>query len=143
VALTDELETADIVTLDRVVCCYRDWAALVDRSVAHARRIYGMVYPNDRWCTRAAIWMGNLMLRFSRQSYRGYVHPERAIDARIRDAGFGRRLHHRGWLWQTVVYTRLPTPDLAGYQSPSAWDAGPGHDPSKSRWMADRATVIW
>lgn len=108
VALADEVEAADVVTLDRVVCCYGDWIALVDRSVAHARRIYGLVYPNDRWWTRIGIWMGNLALRFSRQSYRGYVHPERAIDARIRDAGFERRLHHRGWLWQTVVYERTP-----------------------------------
>ena len=106
VALADEVESADIVTLDRVVCCYGDWTALVDRSVAHARRIYGLVYPNDRWWTRAAIWMGNLSLRVSRQSYRGYVHPERAIDARIRDAGFERRTHHRGWVWQTAVYQR-------------------------------------
>lgn len=114
VALADEIEAADVVTLDRVVCCYGDWAALVDRSVAHARRIYGLVYPNDRWWTRAAIWMGNLSLRFSGQSYRGYVHPERAIDARIRDAGFERRVHHRGWLWQTAVYQRIATPHRSG-----------------------------
>ena len=106
VALADEVPDADVVTLDRVVCCYGDWVALVDRSVAHARRIYGLVYPNDRWWTRIGIWMGNFALRLSRRSYRGYVHPERAIDARIRDAGFDRRLHHRGWLWQTVVYER-------------------------------------
>ena len=49
VGLADEIEAADIVTLDRVVCCYGDWAALVGRSVEHARRIYGLVYPNDRW----------------------------------------------------------------------------------------------
>jgi magnesium-protoporphyrin O-methyltransferase len=112
VALADEVEAADVVTLDRVICCYGDWAALVDRSVAHARRLYGLVYPNDRWWTRVAIWMGNLTFRFSRHSYRGYVHPERAIDARIRDAGFGRRLHHRGWLWQTVLYERRFDPGL-------------------------------
>ncbi len=109
VALADEVADADVVTLDRVVCCYGDWVALVDRSAAHARRIYGLVYPNDRWWTRVAIWMGNVVFRFSRRSYRGYVHPERAIHARIRDAGFERRLHHRGWLWQTVVYERTPT----------------------------------
>ena len=31
VALADEIEPADVVTLDRVVCCYGDWAALVDQ----------------------------------------------------------------------------------------------------------------
>lgn len=106
VGLADDLEPADIVALDRVVCCYGDWPALVDRSLARARRSYGLVYPSDRWWTHFGVWVGNLTLRLSRQSYRGYVHPERAIDERIRAAGFERRSHHRGWLWQTVVYER-------------------------------------
>jgi hypothetical protein len=50
--------------------------------------------------------MGNLVLRLLRRSFRGYVHPERAIDNRVRAAGFERRMLHRGWLWQTVVYER-------------------------------------
>jgi magnesium-protoporphyrin O-methyltransferase len=114
VALADEIEPADVVTLDRVVCCYGDWPALVDRSLARARRSYGLVYPNDRWWTRVGVWVGNLTLRLARQSCRGYVHPERAIDARIRAAGFERRSHHRGWLWQTVVYSRVARPRRAG-----------------------------
>lgn len=106
VALADEVEAADVVTLDRVVCCYGDWAALVDRSVARARRLYGLVYPTDRWWTRLSIAIGNVMVRLSRRAYRGYVHSERSIDARIRDAGFELRTHHRGWVWQTVLYER-------------------------------------
>ncbi|HUF06885.1 MAG TPA: methyltransferase domain-containing protein [Candidatus Binatia bacterium] len=106
VELAGEIEAADVVTLDRVVCCYGDWRALVDASVSHARRVIGLVYPNERWWMRAGIGIGNLMLRLVGQSFRGYVHPERAIDDRIRRAGFERRTHHRGWLWQTVLYER-------------------------------------
>jgi len=109
VALADEVDTADVVTLDRVICCYADWTALVDRSTAHARRLYALVYPTDRWWTRAAIWIGNLTLRLSRRAFRGYVHPARAVDARVRAAGFERRVHHHGWLWQTAVYERVQT----------------------------------
>ena len=109
VALADEVDAADVVTLDRVICCYADWAALVDHSAARARRLYGLVYPTDRWWTRAAIGIGNLTLRLIRRPFRGYVHPERAVDARIRAAGFERRVHHTGWLWQTVVYERIQT----------------------------------
>jgi SAM-dependent methyltransferase len=107
VDLADAISPADVVTLDRVVCCYGDWMALLDRSLARARRLYGLVYPNDRWWTRVGVWLGNITLRVSRQSYRGFVHPERAIDARIRAAGFEPSSHHRGWLWQTVVYARV------------------------------------
>jgi magnesium-protoporphyrin O-methyltransferase len=107
VALANQVEPADIVTLHRVVCCYGDWAALVDASAARARRVYGLVYPSDRWWVRFAIRCGNLMLRLSGRSFRGYVHPERMVDERIRAAGFARRLHHRGWAWQTILYERV------------------------------------
>ena len=106
VEMAAEVDVADIVTLDRVVCCYEDWQALVDASVARARRLYGLVYPNDRWWTRAGIRLANLVLRLSGRSFRAYVHPERQVDTRVRAAGFDRRLHHRGWLWQTVLYAR-------------------------------------
>lgn len=114
VEIADSIAAADIVTLDRSVCCYRDWEALVDRSVEHAARLCGLVYPSDRWWTRTAIGIGNLAFRLSRNAFRGYVHPERRIDARIRDAGFERRYHHRGWAWQTVLYARAASGAVAG-----------------------------
>ena len=52
VALAPEIEPADIVTLDRVICCYHDMPALVRASAAKARRLYGLVYPHDAWWTR-------------------------------------------------------------------------------------------
>lgn len=106
VALADGIPAADIVTLDRVVCCYGDWRALVDASALRARQLYGLVYPNERWWLRVGIGVGNLMLRLGGQSFRGYVHPERQIDERIRAAGFRPRMHHRGWIWQTALYER-------------------------------------
>ena len=45
VALAPEIPSADIVTLDRVICCYRDMPALVAQSAARARKLYGVVYP--------------------------------------------------------------------------------------------------
>src|SRR6185503_20728089 len=49
VAMADGVGPADIVTLDRVVCCYPDMEALVGRSADRARRLYGLVYPRDTW----------------------------------------------------------------------------------------------
>lgn len=106
VELADSIGAADIVTLHRVICCYGDWPALVDRSTERATRLLGVVYPVDRWWMRAAVRLANLALRLTRRSFRGYVHPEGAIDARIREAGFERRFNERGWAWQTVLYER-------------------------------------
>lgn len=106
VALADDIEPADVVTLDRVICCYGDWRALVDRSTAHAQRLYGMVYPRERWWTRLMVGAGNLVTLLSRRRFRFYVHPEREVDTRVRGQGFRPVLHERGLVWQTVVYER-------------------------------------
>lgn len=113
VEIADDVEAADIVTLDRVLCCYGDWTALVDRSVAHARRAYGLVYPVERRWLRFGARVVNLGLRLFRQSFRFQVHPERLVDARIRAAGFEAAMRHRGPIWQTVVYVRDEGPSVS------------------------------
>src|SRR5947207_5244489 len=44
VDIAPQIPPADIVTLDRVICCYHDMQALVGLSVAKAGRLYGLVY---------------------------------------------------------------------------------------------------
>lgn len=107
VTVADDVEPADVVTLDRVVCCYGDWRALVDASAARSRRLYGMVYPRERWWNRLIVGVGNLVNRLSGRRFRFYIHPERELDARVRGHGFRPLTHERGIAWQTVVYERM------------------------------------
>lgn len=107
VALAPEVAPADIVTLDRSVCCYVDWVSMVDRSVERARRLYGLVYPCDRLVVRWVIGVGNLVGRLFGRDLPFRVHPDREVDARIRAAGFEPILHERGIAWQTVLYRRV------------------------------------
>jgi magnesium-protoporphyrin O-methyltransferase len=111
VAVADSVEPADIVTLDRVICCYPDFDALVRRSVEHARRLYGLVYPVDRWYLRTVFRLMNLVTRLSGSGYRAYVHPEAGVDRIVRGAGLEPAYHHRGWFWQTLVYRRPASGD--------------------------------
>ena len=106
VELADEIEPADIVTLDRVICCYNDMPALVGASAIKARRLYGVVYPRDDWWVRLSMAAENFGEWIQRSSFRAFVHPTRAVDGMIRDAGFERRFFHRGAVWQVVVYAR-------------------------------------
>jgi SAM-dependent methyltransferase len=106
VELADSVEAADIVTLDRVICCYPDVHGLVGRSAGHAKRLYGLVYPLDRWWTRIIGRFGNLMFRIFRNDFRLHVHPQAVVDELVRDAGLERRYWHAGWIWQTVLYAR-------------------------------------
>ena len=86
--------TADIVTLDRVVCCYPDYVALLERATASARRTLALSFPRARWFVRLRVAAENSFHHLTRNAFRTFVHPEAAMIALIRGAGFslvGRR----------------------------------------------------
>lgn len=100
------VEPADIVTLDRVICCYHDMRGLVGASAAKARRLYGLVYPRDMWATRAIFAVGNALLRLRGNPFRIFAHPTPAVEALLREAGLERRFHRYAGFWQVAVYAR-------------------------------------
>ncbi|MCS6847042.1 MAG: class I SAM-dependent methyltransferase [Anaerolineae bacterium] len=111
VTLAGEIASADIVTLDRVICCYPDMPQLVGAAAARARRVLGLVFPRDAWWARAGVWAVNLFERLRRDPLLFYVHRVTDVDAVAGRNGL--RLHfHRsvGILWQVRVYARDATP---------------------------------
>jgi magnesium-protoporphyrin O-methyltransferase len=106
VELAASIDPADLVVLDRVVCCYPDMERLVRASVDHARRRYGLVYPRDAWWIRAGAAVLNAMARLVRMRTRAYVHRTAAVDALVRSAGFAPRLSRSSLFWQVAVYER-------------------------------------
>ena len=107
VALAGGIASADIVTLDRVICCYSDVNRLVGRSAERAHHLYGLVYPRDAWWTRLAFRLMNLGLRLARKQFRAYIHPVDAVDGISRSAGLALQTRQNvGPIWQVVVYER-------------------------------------
>jgi magnesium-protoporphyrin O-methyltransferase len=106
VALAPTIPAADIVTLDRVICCYPDMPALVAASTGRAKRLYGVIYPRDGWWTKAGFGFISLLWRLMRNCFRTHIHPVAAIDAAIRDAGLTRRYSHQTMIWRIVLYQR-------------------------------------
>jgi magnesium-protoporphyrin O-methyltransferase len=106
VALAPTIAPADLVALDRVVCCYPDMNALVRQSVARARRRYGLVYPRDTWWIRVGGLLLSAVARLARRRTRAYVHRTREVDALVRAAGFTPSLQRATLFWQVVVYER-------------------------------------
>jgi magnesium-protoporphyrin O-methyltransferase len=106
VDLAEEIEAADIVTLDRVICCYPDMEKLVELSAKRAKKIYGLVYPRDTWWVKAGLAIGNLYLRVRGSAYRTFSHPTQAVEALVLSNGFRRQSYSQSLVWQVVVYTR-------------------------------------
>jgi SAM-dependent methyltransferase len=109
-----ELPKADIVAINRVVCCYPDADGILDRSLAAAGSVYAISAPISRGLTGAynrvitAFW--NVVYRLRDKHYGGFrtfVHDVDRIDRRVTAAGF-RRVHHerRRVVWDLAVYAR-------------------------------------
>jgi 2-polyprenyl-3-methyl-5-hydroxy-6-metoxy-1,4-benzoquinol methylase len=106
VSLAEQLDPADLVALDRVICCYADMAALVGRSAALARHRYGVVYLRDTWVGRLGVMLENAWLRLSRSPFRTYVHRTAEVDAILATHGLVKVLHRTTLIWQLVLYER-------------------------------------
>ena len=106
VDLAPEIPAADIVTLDRVICCYSDMEQLVDVSAAKARRLYGAVYPRERWILKVWIVFENLARRIRGNPFQTYVHPIRAIDRALERNGLRQRWVRDTFAWRVAVYSR-------------------------------------
>lgn len=106
VDLAPDLSPADIVTLDRVICCYHDVQALVGLSSRLADKLYGVVYPRDTWWVKAGTVIGNFVLWVLRKPYRFFAHSTEIVDALVRGSGLEQRFYRKTFLWQVVVYKR-------------------------------------
>ena len=100
------IDAADIVTLDRVVCCYPDAVRLVGLSAERARRAYGLVLPRDRLLVRLGLRLENLLQRLRGRAYRAYAHPNAMIDELAASAGLEIRSEKGTFFWRVVVYER-------------------------------------
>jgi SAM-dependent methyltransferase len=106
VGLAGELAAADLVTLDRVVCCWPDLAPLMQVSTGKATRYYALSYPHDRWYVRSHTWWQNARRRRAGNPFRTFVHPVGEIRALVREAGFEVRRFRSTLMWEVLVCTR-------------------------------------
>lgn len=99
VKIAGTLPDADVVTLDRVVCCYPDAEALLGTAAARARRLLAFTYPRDRWSTRAVTALQNFWRRLRGSEFLTFVHPPHRMRAVLEAAGLvhATRRETLGW----------------------------------------------
>lgn len=105
-ALAPTLPPADIVTLDRVVCCDPDFTRLLTAAADRARYAVAFSYPRPRWLVRAVVAASNGARRLVGRTLRVYVHPPAAMAAALERAGFRRRWAGGSWAWAVELYER-------------------------------------
>jgi len=107
VDLAERLAPADLVTLDRVICCYPEVESLVQATAGKARRYWAASFPRDRWITRGHTRWENARRARAGNPFRSFVHPVRRIYALLGAAGLTPLRIHRGLFWEVVLCARI------------------------------------
>lgn len=101
------LEPADVVALDRSVCCYPDMQAMVGLAAARTRRRLGLVLPRDMRIVRFGIGVINAMQWLRRSEFRVHAHPHAEIQRIAESAGLTPIAKRSSGIWTVLVYERL------------------------------------
>ncbi len=102
----DEVEAADVVVLNRVVCCSPDGVRLAGVAAMLARRTLVLSFPRDRLLVRFGLGLVNGGMRIFGRSYRTFVHPRAALVAAAEGQGLALAEADRGFLWEFVALHR-------------------------------------
>jgi hypothetical protein len=104
--LHDQLDSCDLVCLDKVICCYPNYRLLTNLSVDRARRWYAYVIPRDVWWVRMGDYLKNLIQSFGDTGFRTYVHPVAEIEKIITEKGFQKVFQSGKGIWLTSIFER-------------------------------------
>ncbi|HEY6204227.1 MAG TPA: SAM-dependent methyltransferase [Candidatus Limnocylindria bacterium] len=102
----DAIPAADVVVLQRVVCCYPDADALVGAAADHARRLLLLTFPVERWWIRVGLAAGNAWFRLRGSTFRSFVHSTAAVLATAERHGMRLAEHRHGLIWQVLAFER-------------------------------------
>jgi hypothetical protein len=100
------LPNADVVTLDRVVCCYPNAEALLVAAAARTQQVLAFTYPRNRWYVRTMFALGNFWLRLTGKKFRAFVHAPERMAAILEAAGLACVTRRETLVWTLDLYQR-------------------------------------
>ncbi len=101
-----DIPPADVVTLDRVICCYPHVRELVRASSDHARRLYGLVYPRKNPIMKLFVIVANLYLGLRKCAFRVYLHDPDMVQSLLAETGWTPYYQSRTFIWRVEVYAK-------------------------------------
>ncbi len=103
-----DLPPAELVLLDKVLCCYPDLGPLLATALPRCRRLLAVVIPRPNLVV-AALWRVAISLfTLFGANFHPFYHDWRQARATITAAGFRRVFADRTLAWETWVFQRRP-----------------------------------
>lgn len=101
-----DIDAADIVVMNRVICCYPDMPRLAGAAADHAKGTLVMSFPKERWWSRSLLWMANAGMAIARREFRIFLHPTAQIMAIGERHGLKLAADRVGVLWEIAAFRR-------------------------------------
>lgn len=101
-----DIGAADIVVMNRVICCYPDLPRLAGAAADHARGLLVMSFPKERWWTRVIVGMANFGMGMTRREFRIFLHPMAEILGAAEKHGLKLSDDRTGAFWQISAMRR-------------------------------------
>jgi magnesium-protoporphyrin O-methyltransferase len=104
--VASDLPAADIVTLDRVVCCYPDFRGLLKAAAEHSKSALALTYPREAGYLRLAFKVLNVFQNLRKDPFRVFLHPISEMDLLLKSQGFERVSLRRLFVWEMALYQK-------------------------------------
>ena len=102
----DVADPAEIVVLNRVVCCSPDGVRLTGVAARLAQGTLVLSFPRDRLVVRVGICLLNAWLWLVRRSFRVFLHPRAALFAAAEAEGLRLSEENRVRFWEFASLRR-------------------------------------
>lgn len=106
VEIQDDFEAADIVILNRVLCCYPWLDRLMGAALGKAGWLVAIAVPRDRWLSRLMVSIANGVSRLRGDGFRAFVHPTSRIVTLAAESGLTPVFSETGFFWRGIVFER-------------------------------------
>lgn len=108
-AATAELPPSDLVVMDKVLCCYSDWQALLKNAISAGQEMIGFIVPRDvgiaKVCFRVGVRIVNYFANRKGNAL-FYLHPLGEVDSALQESGFILRKKQTKRFWLAFLYIR-------------------------------------
>lgn len=101
-------QPANVVLLDKVICCSPEGLELIRLAAGLTRGTLVISFPRASWWMRLAARGQHALFRLLRRDYRFFVRPTAQIHAAATDAGLVKVATRRAALWEIATFTAHP-----------------------------------
>lgn len=100
------IKTADFITLDKVVCCYPNYKEILEVTCDKASRVVSLSYPLDGFISNLIRIMGDLLMRFTNNPFRPFIHSVEEIRNVFKQKNYERVAYNLTFPWHVETYVK-------------------------------------